>query len=274
MMTEPYVAWDLKSVNCLNVALEPGWVLHRRAYGDGSFIVDCFGLHLGRFSAVIRGAGRKSRGGSAVGQAQPFTPLLLKTAGRGDLKTLHQLETTAAAVKLEGKALFKGLYINELLIRTLPRYDPHPRLFAVYGDLLPKLIGDDEQPLREFELTLLEELGYELIFAHDAEGDYIDPQCDYGYQPSVGFIRKMFQDRQQAGPVDTHVLKVSGEALLAIATWRHGDYVLSDSESQCLKRIIRLALAQQLGERPLKSRELFRAFMRDNAQLEGANSRQ
>ncbi len=272
MMTEPYVAWDLKSANGLNAALKPGWILHRRAYGDGSFIVDCFGLHLGRFSAVLRGAGRKSRGGSAIGLAQPFTPLLLKAAGKGDLKTLHQLETAAPAVQLEGTALFKGLYINELLIRTLPRYDPHPRLFAVYGDVLPKLIADDEQPLREFELTLLDELGYELIFAHDAEGDYIDPQCDYDYQPSVGFIRKAFQDRQQAGLVDTHALKVSGEALLAIATWRHGDYVLSATESQCLKRIIRLALAQHLGESPLKSRELFRAFMRDNARLEGTRS--
>lgn len=253
-------------------ALEPAWLLHRRSYGDGSLIVDCFGLNTGRFSAVVRGAGRKTRGGSAIGLAQPFTPLLLKAVGKGELKTLHQLETTAAAARLEGKALFKGLYTNELLMRTLPRYDPHPRLFAVYGDVLPKLVIDDEQPLREFELTLLDELGYELIFAHDSEGDYIDPQGDYCYRPSIGFVRKVFQNRNDLSAANAQSLNVSGDVLLAIAKWRHGDHVLSETHRQWLKRIIRLALAQHLGEKPLKSRELFRAFIRDAADVNGKNA--
>jgi len=272
MTTEPCIAWVLKSAKSLNMALEPAWLLHRRSFGDGGFLVELFGLNSGRFSAVLRGAGRKNRGGSLIGLALPFTPLLIKAAGKGELKTLHQLETSAASVKLAGRALFKGLYANELLMRTLPRYDPYPRLFAAYGRVLPQLMSNDELPLREFELALLDELGYELIFAHDAEGGYIDPDASYGYQPSIGFERKVFQREERAtdlGNAKCHSLTVSGNTLFAIAQWRHGDYSLSSTDKQWLKRIIRMALAEQLNGKPLKSRELFKAFVAGESTHDG-----
>lgn len=219
---------------------------------------------------MLRGASRKNRGGSPAGLAQPFTPLLIKAAGRGDLKTVYQLETTGTAIKLHGKALFKGLYANELLVRTLPRFDPSPRLFAAYGDILPQLLMEEEQPLREFELALLDELGYELIFAHDADGDFIDPQLTYWYQPSSGFTRRVFQgvgfDSLSISD-NPEGLRITGDTLLAIAKWRHGDHTLFEHEQLWLKRVIRLALAQHLGDKPLKSRELFKAFTQTDSKL-------
>ena len=71
--------------------LEPAWLLHRRNYGDGGFLVDVLGLNSGRISAVVRGARRKARGGSHAGVLQPFIPLLVATSGRGELKTLNRL---------------------------------------------------------------------------------------------------------------------------------------------------------------------------------------
>ena len=35
--------------------------------------------------------------------------------------------------------MFSGLYLNELLVRLLHRYDPHPRLFAAYAATLDAL---------------------------------------------------------------------------------------------------------------------------------------
>jgi len=227
--------------------------------------VDYLGLNSGRFSAVLRGAARKTRGGTPSGLAQPFTPLLLKAAGRGELRSVHQVELAGTAITLQGKAVFKGLYTNELLVRTLPRYDPHPRLFAAYGDLLPALSRDDEGPLREFELALLDDLGYELIFAHDTNGDLIDPQIAYCYHPASGFTSRTHQQTRSADVVSRdgpEGLDIPGSVLLALSSWRHGGRVMSEYEQQWLKRITRRALAQHLGHKPLKSRELFAAFVR------------
>ena len=80
-------------------ALEPAWLLHRREYGDGGFLADFMGLRSGRFSAVVRGARRKARGGSHVGVLRPFLPLLVAQAGRGELKTLRRIEASQAAIE-------------------------------------------------------------------------------------------------------------------------------------------------------------------------------
>ena len=75
-------------------SLEPAWLLHRREYGDGGFLADFMGLQSGRFSAVVRGARRKARGGSHIGVLQPFLPVLLAHSGRGELKTLRKIDAT------------------------------------------------------------------------------------------------------------------------------------------------------------------------------------
>ena len=239
-------------------SLEPAWVLHRRPYGDGSLIVECFALESGRFSAVLRGAQRKHRGGSLAGQAQAFNPLLVKAIGRGELKTMRQIESAGSAIPLVGRALFSGLYINELLIRTLPRFDPYPRLFAHYGQLLPRLRSHDESQLRVFELALLEELGYELIFAHDADGELIDPRRHYHYRADNGFRVKPID--AQGSAVDDGAIDISGEVLMLLAQWRHAETELNPVQWRMLKQITRLALKRHLGDRPLRSRDLFNAF--------------
>ncbi|MBQ5670885.1 MAG: DNA repair protein RecO C-terminal domain-containing protein, partial [Oscillospiraceae bacterium] len=43
---------------------------------------------------------------------------------------------------LEGEALFAGFYVNELLVRLLPREDAMPALFASYVQALKALAGD------------------------------------------------------------------------------------------------------------------------------------
>ena len=74
-------------------ALEPAWLLHRREYGDGGFLADFMGLRSGRFSAVVRGARRKARGGSHVGVLRAFLPLLVAPPGRGGVGSRRACDT-------------------------------------------------------------------------------------------------------------------------------------------------------------------------------------
>ena len=238
-------------------ALEPAWLLHRREYGDGGFLADFMGLRSGRFSAVVRGARRKARGGSHVGVLRPFLPLLVAQAGRGELKTLRRIEASQAAIELTGERVFSGLYLNELLVRLLPRFEPLPRLFAEYGETLACLEGNEdvERGLRYFELTLLTELGYGIRFDMDADNDAVEASHHYRYDPERGFLPCVFAPETGHDP---EVLQ--GEQLLNIADWLFGGDGLAAGNSRIIKFVTRRALQQQLGERTLNSRELLMAF--------------
>jgi DNA repair protein RecO (recombination protein O) len=79
------------------------------------------------------------------------------------------------------------LYINELLIRLLPKDASQEDLFNLYEDFLTKIhSGDDiEFTLRHFELDLLDMLGYGLDFESDIDkNEQIDPDKNYSFIPS------------------------------------------------------------------------------------------
>lgn len=247
--------------------LQPAWVLHRRAYGDGGYLVELLTLETGRLTALLRGAQRKSRGGSTGGLAQPFTPLLIEFFGRGELKTLKRVEAAGPGITLPGRALFSGLYVNELLTRLLPRYDPHPALFARYGNMLPSLGKDGEElALRALELALLDELGYGLMFGVDAHGHPIEPTERYRFDPAHGFVARRFEDATGAAQSAW-----SGEMLLALEAWWSEPSTLGLDERRALKLITRMALANHLGDRPLRSRELLKSFVQGQRPLASAS---
>lgn len=62
------------------------------------------------------------------------------------------------------KVLMSAFYINELLVRLLPRGEPEPSLFTIYYDTLKKLALEKDYlvPLRYFERDFLKVLGYAL----------------------------------------------------------------------------------------------------------------
>ena len=109
---------------------QPAWVLGRKNYGDNGLLVEFFTGEWGRCGAVVRGAHRKKRGGSAT--AATFSAPVGGMVG-GKLKTVRQVEAPSAGYNLHGEALIHGLYINELLVRVLPRFDALPQLFVAYG---------------------------------------------------------------------------------------------------------------------------------------------
>ena len=230
----------------MRVLLQPAFVLHRRPYRDTSLLLEVFGQDHGRLGLVARGsAAPRSR---LKGLLQPFAPLLLSWMGTGELATLTAAEDAGRPVPLPPHRVLAGLYVNELLLRLLPRLDPHPGLFAAYQLLLTELAAasGEEPPLRRFEKRLLDELGYGLTLDCEAvSGVPIVAEEQYCYVLDRGPLA--------ASPSEVGV-PVSGQGLLALR-----DGMLTDpAVLREVKRLTRAALAEQLRGRALKTRELYR----------------
>ena len=106
---------------------QPAFVLHSYPFRETSLMIEVFAKDHGRIALVARGA-RRPR--SALrGVLLAFQPLLLSWAGKAELRTLHKAEWQGGLPQLKGSALLCGFYLNELLLKLLPRDDPHERLF-------------------------------------------------------------------------------------------------------------------------------------------------
>jgi DNA repair protein RecO (recombination protein O) len=222
-----------------------GFLLHRRSYRETSYLTDLFTLELGKVSAVARGVrGNKSDKKSLL---QSFQPLLLSISGKHELRNLNQMESAGSMFKLVGHQLFSAMYLNELLNRLLPKEVPHPELYQSYQQSLNWLAsnGDIEPCLRQFELLLLDDLGYGIDLTQEYEnGQPVELDAHYCLILENG-IRRVDHLAQGTN-------RFSGDALLQVS---HN--VWTPSSLQCAKKITRMALSPLLGRKPLKSRELF-----------------
>jgi DNA repair protein RecO (recombination protein O) len=244
----------------VHVKLQPAFVLHSRPYRDSSQILDVLTAEHGRLSIVAKGAKRRQRGGSSASILQPFFPLLLSFMGRSEMRNLTAVETAGLARAPRGSRLFSAFYLNELLVRLLHKHDPNPRLFLAYGDSLQSLCEDKsvDEVLRCFELTLLRELGFGFDLTLDGNsGEKIVDGLWYRFDADYGLVREREPSPERPA--------YQGEDLLAMA---EGQF--SGSVQQTAKRLLRRALAEQLGDKPLKSRDLFRTTV--NATRESNNA--
>ena len=230
------------------VELEPAFVLHNRAYRESSLISEVFGCNSGRLGLVAKGARRAKS--PLRGMLQPFRPLLLSWSGSGELGLLTAAEPDGYAQPLGGKALFSGMYMNELLMRLMHRHDPHPELFHDYGRALQQLASGERSDavLRVFEKKLLESIGYGLVLDHDIEsGEPIRADRAYRYESDRG------PTCQEGASADG--VPIGGETLLSLAR--------ENLESECVldeaKRLMRTVLRRYLGDKPLATRSLFRS---------------
>lgn len=230
----------------MRISFQPGYILHSRPYRDTSSLLEVFSREHGRVGLVARGArGPKSKLRSVL---QPFQPVLLSWLARGDLGTLTDAEPHGMTPALTGRALLSGYYLNELLQRLTHRHDPHPALYDAYQEAMVGLsdIPQTERVLRLFEKRLLRELGYGLVLDHDVvSGAPLDAAALYHYHLERGPVF--------AEHASVHGLKLHGSSLLSLGGDDLGD-VRSLRES---KQLMRAVLALYLGDKPLKSRELF-----------------
>lgn len=228
---------------------EPAFVLHSYAYRETSLIVEAFTERAGRVAMVARGAKRPRS--DLRGVLQAFQPLTLGWAGVSELKTLMKAEWQGGMPLPVGAALLCGFYLNELLLKLLPRDDPHPALWQAYAAALQALTATraaaaQAEVLRRFELRLLAELGYALALTHEADtGAPVDPGERYHYAFDRGPQRRV---EEPAGrwPV------VRGATLIALATERYPDAEVAAEA----KRLMRSVLDHYLEERRIFSRRI------------------
>lgn len=228
------------------VALAPGYVLHQRAWRETSRLLEVWSRDHGRIGLVARGARRPRSPFRSV--LQPFTPLLLSWSLRGELGNLTGLEAAAAPAMLQGRGLMAGFYVNELLLRLLPRQDAHPELYDHYATALAGLAAKSTAAvLRVFEKNLLSAMGYGLNLTHAGDalvksGESYRYDLESGPQPAAG---------RAAG------LLISGRALLALHT-----EALDDADDlKAVKRLLRMALERHLDGRGLKTSTVMRAMV-------------
>ncbi len=229
--------------------LFPCYVLHRRDYANTSLLVEVFSRAHGRFPLVAKGAKRGRRATAAL--LQPFRPLLVAFAGRGEVKNLRQVEAVGTAPAIVGEGLYCGFYLNELIVRLVGRNDAHERLFDHYDETLRALAarGDTARTLRRFERQLLAETGYAMVLDREADdGAPLRPDGRYDYDPERGPVPCV---GGRGG------FSVAGRTLLALAD----DAPLQGAEAAEAKALMRQVLATYLGPKPLKSREMFQQLL-------------
>lgn len=249
---------------------QPGYVLHRRAYRESSALVELLTRDFGLVGAVMRGVKRSAR---SARDLEPFGRIAVSWRGRGQLVTVLRAETIARR-NLSGDALFAGLYINELLVKTLGREEPVADLFDSYDAAIASLArvqssivapgarnhsstdagqrrGFDElEPiLRTFERRLLDELGYGIAFDVDvANGRPIEPGRMYRVVEGEGF-REV--DKRETSPKEVF----DGAQIAAMNAGEYRDRAVL----QGAKQILRRAIAVRLDGKPLVTRRLFTA---------------
>lgn len=273
----------------VSTSLQPAYILHYTEWQESSYIVDAFTLSHGRISMMAKSA-RASRP-QVRALYQPFRPLLLSWVGHSDMRTLTGIEEAGASVQLADVELACGYYINELVMRLVGKDQPQTEVFAHYVVALSDLgaIGEPGQPvmeavLRTFELQLLDALAVLPDLARcTPNSSPIQADREYRYHPAnaIAIVQNQRQDadlslgiqkektrmgegdsRDPSLHADGMTLDegtlVSGRTLLALSALELDDPDVLQEARGLMRRILRV----HLGDRPLRSRELFESLAR------------
>lgn len=219
-------------------------MLHAVPWRETSLVVELLTREHGRIGCVAKGA--KRSGSRLRGVLQSFQPLQVSFSGRNELRTLTAADWLGGMALPQGDGLLCAFYLNELIVKLLPREDPHPQLFDGYAQALVSLgiEAPIEATLRRFEWLLLREIGYALDLASDAEQRPIEPEARYALAPGRGFL---LTDRTEVGAF-------SGQTLRDMAEARY-DSANTLAEA---KRLNRFLLARHLDGQVLKTRQILR----------------
>jgi DNA repair protein RecO (recombination protein O) len=249
------------------ILLQPAYVLHQRAYRDTSVLLELFSPEYGRVGVIAKGV--KSAKSRWRGVLQPFQPLLVSWNKRGELGTLTGAEAHGPALTITPDLIASGFYLNEVLLRLLERDEGQLELFGYYDEALRGMsdITSQNNPrsvaleilLRQFEIRLLDALGYGLVLDQDvgsesplqAEQEYIY-QLEHGPVKTETLFTNVSRFSDTAEEEYRYGTRISGGTLLALHAGDFSDELVRKES----KRLLRNVLGNYLGSKPLQSRSL------------------
>ena len=220
------------------------FLLHQRSYGETSIIADVFTQKSGKISFIAKGA--KKPKSKFFGYLVPFQKLKITYSGRSELKTLTSIDRDLASnSNTFSKVSYSLLYINELLMKLLPKDAKHEELFVLYDEFLKKIKKNKnlEISLRHFELDLLDMLGYG--FDYDSEIDSNEPieaELSYVFVSERGFRK-------------SNSSSFKGKDIVSIKKRK-----LEDVPLKYLKEITTKAIGICLEGKDLTSRKIFKSI--------------
>lgn len=220
------------------------FLLHQRSYGETSIIADVFTQKSGKISFIAKGA--KKPKSKFFGYLVPFQKLKITFSGRSELKTLTSIDRDLASnSNTFSKVSYSLLYINELLMKLLPKDAKHEELFVLYDEFLKKIKKNNniEISLRHFELDLLDMLGYGFDYESEIDSNEpIEAELSYVFVSERGFRK-------------SNSSSFKGKDILSIKKRK-----LEDVPLKYLKEITTKAIGICLEGKDLASRKIFKSI--------------
>lgn len=213
-----------------------GYLIHARPYREKQAIYYLFSQQFG----LVHGVG---------GRGVPlFVQLELFATGQNALKNFSQIHMVSAVPTPKlGQNQYALLYLNELIYKLIALENPCSLLWQAYHDSIRTLQQNSTMfiiklTLRQFEMTLFDELGVSIEWGMDSRGQAININDFYDFIPAQGFVKS------EHG--------ISGELILKIA---HSDInnEIFDDTLRILGRIHRHLIDYLLDYEPLNSRSLW-----------------
>ena len=231
----------------MRVQLEQAYCMHARRYRESSRIVEMLTPGHGLVSCLGHSSKKKNASVDLL-----FTPLLISWSGRGELYTLTHVESIEAKQVTTPAVSIMGMYLNELILKLVPKSSPSKEIFDLYENVIHLLEKGDSQEkvLRLFEIELLELVGHGLSL--DKEVDHETPISENGfYRYEVGLGPARIASKNDARE-NTAWNVVKGSTLIGLQSPLSMD-------ASCLaeaKRLMRGVINWHLDSRPLHSREI------------------
>ena len=218
---------------------DPGmaWLLHSKKFKENSAICTILTEKKGKLSVLINGTNSKKK----RALLSPFQGLWLEYQDTGSLKKVTALESCNINFRLYGTNSICGLYLNELLIKTLPEEESVTAITNAYCSCLQKMCNDKKpaHALRSFEMILLTEIGYGLPFDQIQSSN----KQNFLYCYEGGFVE--VDQPQENSFAKNHLEKIIAQE------WQ--DPIVNN----IAKKLFRQAMQPVLNYKPLKCKELF-----------------
>ncbi|MCS4533554.1 DNA repair protein RecO [Neisseria montereyensis] len=228
---------------------EPAFLLTAKPWRESSLWLEIFSRRYGRVALLARSA--RKRQSELRGVLVPFVPMSASWYGSQELKTLHRAEWTGGWRQPQGKALFSGLYVNELVYKLTAREDPHPELYDALSRVMQTIAEESQHAaaLRSFEWRLLTELGFAPDLTQDEHGQPVLAERQYWLRPEHAPLP--LDDANGLPPHEVQGLAIRGADLIQLHS---GVFESTESLQQALK-LTRMLLDFRLPE-GIKSRQV------------------